>query len=88
MTQTAHESVEEKVTERIPKTEMPCKTSENSSRADEAVTETKTEVNSLRAEIDALEERRDKVTEQSCAQSLSFMYSYTVVCLIDQNTLK
>ena len=65
MTQTANVSAEEKVAERTTKTEIPCKISRKLSCAHEAVAETETEVNSLTAEIDALEERRNKVTERA-----------------------
>ena len=65
MTQSANKPFEENVTDRITDTEIPQKTPRKLSRADEAVTETETEMESLTAEINGLEQRLNEVTAQS-----------------------
>ena len=63
----ASQSFEEKVTERITETEITRTISRKLSQAGEAVTETETEMDSLRVEIDGLKERLEEVMGQSRA---------------------
>ena len=60
------------------------KMSRTLAHAGEAVTEAETEMETLTAEIDTLEEQLDNVMEQPCIYSLAFTRSYALVCHINQ----
>ena len=64
MAQRSMKSFEEKVTESIPMTGISRKMSRTLTHADEAVTEAVTEMESLTAEVNTLEEQLKNVMEQ------------------------